>query len=187
MKHERTNETVDHQKFTSRQVIIHSPLPLTYTHQPCPSPSPRPNSRPMNHPRKGNNEQCTTSTNASPRTFPQHDTRYVRPLSPLLFPTYTFPSKPWPIIARFLSHIPPNSIGLDSGAGNGKYLPVLRSASEGSWMIALDRSEGLLSVARKEQGTLEECVRGDLCFDGFRRNLFVRSRIRSLRIFNAEE
>ncbi|KAI5451877.1 tRNA methyltransferase, has a role in tRNA modification [Naganishia albida] len=80
--------------------------------------------------------------------------------------------KPWPIIARFLSRIPPNSIGLDSGAGNGKYLPVLRSASEGSWMIALDRSEGLLSVARKEQGTLEECVRGDLCFDGFRRNLF---------------
>lgn len=89
--------------------------------------------------------------------------------------------KPWPIIARFLSSIPPHSIGLDSGAGNGKYLPVVREGSRGSRMIALDRSSGLLSVARTQKGEIgegvvggvEECVRGDLCYDGWRRGVFV--------------
>lgn len=89
-------------------------------------------------------------------------------------------SQPWPIIARFLSSIPPNSIGLDSGAGNGKYLPVLRDGSRGSWMIALDRSEGLLSIAKEQQqeggqkvAGGEECVRGDLGFEGWRAGVFV--------------
>lgn len=89
--------------------------------------------------------------------------------------------KPWPIIARFLSSIPEHSIGLDSGAGNGKYLPVVREGSKGSRMIALDRSSGLLSVARAQKGEIgddviggvEECVRGDLAFDGWRKGVFV--------------
>ncbi|WVQ79784.1 hypothetical protein IAT38_001884 [Cryptococcus sp. DSM 104549] len=75
--------------------------------------------------------------------------------------------KPWPLISTFLSSLPPNSLGLDSGAGNGKYLPVARDA--GSEMIALDRSAGLLSVAREGGG---ECVRGDLGFAGWRRGVF---------------
>ena len=89
--------------------------------------------------------------------------------------------KPWPIIARFLSSIPPHSLGLDSGAGNGKYLPVVREGSHGSRMIALDRSSGLLSVAKSQKGEIgdevvggvEECVRGDLAFDGWRHGVFV--------------
>lgn len=42
-------------------------------------------------------------------------------------------------------------------------------------MIALDRSEGLLGFARTcgEQNELEECVRGDLCFEGWRAGVFV--------------
>ncbi|WWD19384.1 hypothetical protein CI109_103844 [Kwoniella shandongensis] len=76
--------------------------------------------------------------------------------------------KPWPLIATFLHSLPPNAIGLDSGAGNGKYLPVSRDA--GLEMIALDRSSGLLEIARKENGG--ECVRGDLGFDGWRRGVF---------------
>jgi tRNA (uracil-5-)-methyltransferase TRM9 len=96
--------------------------------------------------------------------------------------------KPWPIIARFLSSIPEHSIGLDSGAGNGKYLPVVREGSKGSRMIALDRSSGLLSVARAQKGEVgddvvggvEECVRGDLAFDGWRKGVFV-SRTRRFR------
>jgi hypothetical protein len=96
--------------------------------------------------------------------------------------------KPWPIIARFLSSIPEHSIGLDSGAGNGKYLPVVREGSKGSRMIALDRSSGLLSVARAQKGEVgldvvggvEECVRGDLAFDGWRKGVFV-SRTRRIR------
>ncbi|KAI7439648.1 hypothetical protein KC368_g11347 [Hortaea werneckii] len=32
--------------------------------------------------------------------------------------------KPWPIIERFLNTLPPGSVGLDVGCGNGKYLAV---------------------------------------------------------------
>lgn len=41
-------------------------------------------------------------------------------------------------------------------------------------MVALDRSLGLLEIARTEHGLVEECVRGDLCFNAFREGLFVR-------------
>lgn len=97
------------------------------------------------------------------------------------------------MISRFLGEVPPGSLGLDSGAGNGKYLPVLRAASEGSVMVALDRSSGLLEFARTQVGgvdgkgkektvgeagegepsVLEECVRADLCFNGWRSGVFV--------------
>ncbi|GHJ85220.1 hypothetical protein NliqN6_1622 [Naganishia liquefaciens] len=98
--------------------------------------------------------------------------------------------KPWPVISRFLSEVPPGSLGLDSGAGNGKYLPVLRTSSEGSVMVALDRSLGLLEFARTQTGSVEgkgkgkeedkeeapsvveECVRADLCFNGWRSGVF---------------
>ncbi|KAK6911049.1 hypothetical protein I203_105084 [Kwoniella mangroviensis CBS 8507] len=76
--------------------------------------------------------------------------------------------KPWPFIQKFLHSLPPNSIGLDSGAGNGKYLPSSRDAR--LEMIALDRSSGLLEIARNENGG--ECVRADLGFNGWRRGVF---------------
>ncbi|KAL7422587.1 tRNA methyltransferase, has a role in tRNA modification [Cryptotrichosporon argae] len=65
--------------------------------------------------------------------------------------------KPWPIIDAFLRSQPAGSLGLDAGAGNGKYLPV--AAAAGSHMVALDRSANLLSIARDIGG---ECVRADL-------------------------
>jgi hypothetical protein len=43
-------------------------------------------------------------------------------------------------------------------------------------MIALDRSSGLLSDAQRQsegEGIKEECVRGDLGFDGWRQGVFV--------------
>lgn len=80
--------------------------------------------------------------------------------------------KPWPLIASFLSRVPPNSIGLDSGAGNGKYLPVLQDSSKGSFLIALDRSSGLLEIAQKQGVGEQECLRGDLCFQGWREGVF---------------
>ncbi|WVQ95287.1 hypothetical protein IAU59_002382 [Kwoniella sp. CBS 9459] len=76
--------------------------------------------------------------------------------------------KPWPLISSFLRSLPPNAIGIDSGAGNGKYLPVSREA--GAEMIALDRSSGLLSIAKDENRG--ECVRGDLGFSGWRKGVF---------------
>lgn len=44
-------------------------------------------------------------------------------------------------------------------------------------MVALDRSAGLLEIAQGQGGVREECVRGDLCGDAFRRDLFVRHRV----------
>jgi tRNA (uracil-5-)-methyltransferase TRM9 len=32
--------------------------------------------------------------------------------------------QPWPLIEKFLKELPPGSIGLDVGCGNGKYLGV---------------------------------------------------------------
>ncbi|KAG8862920.1 tRNA methyltransferase, has a role in tRNA modification [Tulasnella sp. 330] len=58
--------------------------------------------------------------------------------------------KPWPIISQFLSSLSPGSIGLDSGTGNGKYLPLDQDGS--ILTIGLDRSLALLSIARGAGG-----------------------------------
>jgi tRNA (uracil-5-)-methyltransferase TRM9 len=80
--------------------------------------------------------------------------------------------QPWPLITTFLSTLPPNSFGLDSGAGNGKYLPT--ASTFGHETIALDRSANLLGIARAQRdGGGYECVRADLGFEGWRDGIFV--------------
>ena len=39
-------------------------------------------------------------------------------------------------------------------------------------MLSLDRSSGLLNLAR--HGSINECIRADLGFQGWRRGVFVR-------------
>lgn len=58
--------------------------------------------------------------------------------------------QPWPIISQFLSSLSPGSIGLDSGTGNGKYLPLDQDG--GVLTIGLDRSLALLSIAQGAGG-----------------------------------
>ncbi|KXN82606.1 tRNA (carboxymethyluridine(34)-5-O)-methyltransferase [Leucoagaricus sp. SymC.cos] len=73
--------------------------------------------------------------------------------------------KPWPIIAKFLSELPTGWIGLDSGTGNGKYLPLDRQGD--IWTIGLDRSINLLKIAERAGGKQREVVLGnvlDLCW-----------------------
>ncbi|KAG9009919.1 tRNA methyltransferase, has a role in tRNA modification [Tulasnella sp. 427] len=79
--------------------------------------------------------------------------------------------KPWPLISKFLSSIAPGSIGIDSGTGNGKYLPLDNGGS--IFTVGLDRSVNLLKLARfdgkqqearsgaLEQGKEREVVLGD--------------------------
>ena len=55
--------------------------------------------------------------------------------------------QPWPTIRTFLQSIPPGSLGLDAGCGNGKYIPSLDI--QGSLMIGLDRSTNLVALAQK--------------------------------------
>ncbi|KAK2590089.1 tRNA methyltransferase, has a role in tRNA modification [Conoideocrella luteorostrata] len=52
--------------------------------------------------------------------------------------------KPWPFITQFLTALPPGSIGLDIGCGNGKYIPVNPSLH----ILASDRSPALVKLAR---------------------------------------
>jgi hypothetical protein len=40
-------------------------------------------------------------------------------------------------------------------------------------MLALDRSSGLLEIAQKQGSGDQECLRGDLCFQGWREGVFV--------------
>ncbi|KAF9647347.1 hypothetical protein BDM02DRAFT_3156207 [Thelephora ganbajun] len=88
--------------------------------------------------------------------------------------------KPWPIIAKFLSSIPPGYIGLDSGTGNGKYLP---SPGPSSPMIGLDRSRNLLQIARyagsqstvdssSAPTTINEVVQADVLNECWRAGVF---------------
>ncbi|RXK35710.1 hypothetical protein M231_07038 [Tremella mesenterica] len=74
--------------------------------------------------------------------------------------------KPWPIIESFLLSLLPHSLGIDLGAGNGKYLPTALKA--GLEMIAVDRSFGLLKIAKDLVGDKGDCVRGDLCGKSWR-------------------
>ncbi|KDQ60750.1 hypothetical protein JAAARDRAFT_560833 [Jaapia argillacea MUCL 33604] len=82
--------------------------------------------------------------------------------------------KPWPIIAKFLSEIPTGWVGLDSGTGNGKYLPLPLDRPSSIWTIGLDRSRNLLEIARTAgvQGGPREVVWGDVLGQGWRSGSF---------------
>ncbi|KAH7889455.1 hypothetical protein F5I97DRAFT_1801682 [Phlebopus sp. FC_14] len=56
--------------------------------------------------------------------------------------------KPWPIIASFLSSLPTGWVGLDSGTGNGKYLPLPADRPGSTLTVGLDRSWNLLRIAK---------------------------------------
>ncbi|KAG1756563.1 uncharacterized protein EDB91DRAFT_1093318 [Suillus paluster] len=84
---------------------------------------------------------------------------------------------PWPIIAKFLSDLPTGWIGLDSGTGNGKYLPLPADRPGSILTIGLDRSRNLLQIARhagSEPGILitREVVWGDVLGSGWRSGMF---------------
>ncbi|KAG2144756.1 hypothetical protein BD769DRAFT_930133 [Suillus cothurnatus] len=85
--------------------------------------------------------------------------------------------KPWPIIAKFLSDLPTGWIGLDSGTGNGKYLPLPANRPGSILTIGLDRSRNLLQIAQhagSEPGCLitREVVWGDVLGSGWRSGIF---------------
>ncbi|KAH7107560.1 hypothetical protein BKA62DRAFT_610485 [Auriculariales sp. MPI-PUGE-AT-0066] len=78
--------------------------------------------------------------------------------------------KPWPVIATFVASISAGSIGLDSGCGNGKYLPL---NTPSILTLGLDRSANLLRIAQTAGGRSRDVVLGNIldccwrpgCFD----------------------
>ncbi|KAF9466367.1 hypothetical protein BDZ94DRAFT_1281002 [Collybia nuda] len=78
--------------------------------------------------------------------------------------------KPWPIIAAFISSLPIGWIGLDSGTGNGKYLPLPFDRPGAICTIGLDRSRNLLNIAKNagNTGKIRDVVLGDILGRGWR-------------------
>ncbi|KAJ7098043.1 S-adenosyl-L-methionine-dependent methyltransferase [Mycena belliarum] len=80
--------------------------------------------------------------------------------------------KPWPIIASFLEGLEDGWVGLDSGTGNGKYLPLPLDRPGRLWTIGLDRSRNLLQIAQLAGGTEREVVWGDVLGSAWRHEIF---------------
>lgn len=80
--------------------------------------------------------------------------------------------KPWPIIAQFLASLPAGWVGLDSGTGNGKYLPLPLDRPGDVWTIGLDRSRNLLEIAQSAGAKRREVVWGDVLDRPWRPGVF---------------
>ncbi|KAF8844517.1 hypothetical protein BDN67DRAFT_943260 [Paxillus ammoniavirescens] len=85
--------------------------------------------------------------------------------------------KPWPVITKFLSDLPVGWIGLDSGTGNGKYLPLPAERPGSVLTVGLDRSRNLLQIAQHAGGepgapVMREVVWGDVLGNGWRAGAF---------------
>lgn len=55
--------------------------------------------------------------------------------------------KAWPIVHNFLQSLPPGSVGLDVGCGNGKYLRVNKDV----FIVGSDRSTNLVKIAAQNK------------------------------------
>ena len=65
------------------------------------------------------------------------------------------------------------SVGLDSGTGNGKYLPIPASHPGRILTIGLDRSQGLLRFAQNAGNAPREVFLGDAMQLSWRPHIFV--------------
>ncbi|KAF3902038.1 hypothetical protein AA313_de0207419 [Arthrobotrys entomopaga] len=65
--------------------------------------------------------------------------------------------KPWPIVEKFLSSLPPGAVGLDMGCGNGKYLNM----NPNIFILGSDRCGRLVEIA-KEHATSQDVVNADI-------------------------
>lgn len=83
--------------------------------------------------------------------------------------------QPWPIISNFISSISTGCIGLDSGTGNGKYLPLPEGRPGDILTIGLDKSINLLRIAQNagHPTAPREVVWGDVLDQGWRLGVFV--------------
>ncbi|OHF00404.1 tRNA (Uracil-5-)-methyltransferase TRM9 [Colletotrichum orchidophilum] len=77
-----------------------------------------------------------------------YESRHVHTVYEAIAPHFSSTRyKPWPLVAAFLLSLPPGSVGLDAGCGNGKYIGVNPSL----FIVASDRSANLVSLARSYQ------------------------------------
>ncbi len=112
------------------------------------------------------------SVDSSPTT---HEETYVHGVYEEIAPHFSQTRyKAWPLISEFLASIKTGSIGLDSGTGNGKYLPLDKDGK--IYFIGLDRSKSLLQFAKSAGSKDRDVVLGDALGLGWRAGIFVCSR-----------
>ncbi|KAI5124579.1 hypothetical protein M0805_003098 [Coniferiporia weirii] len=111
-----------------------------------------------------------TTSSASPGSY---ESTHVHNIYDAIAPHFSSTRyKPWPVVAAFLATIPPGSVGLDAGTGNGKYL-IAPSEREGAyWTVGLDRSARLLDIAKRAGDKDRECVFGDVLNKCWREGAF---------------
>ncbi|KAK7439650.1 hypothetical protein CaCOL14_000588 [Colletotrichum acutatum] len=81
-------------------------------------------------------------------TAAAYESRHVHTVYEAIAPHFSSTRyKPWPLVASFLLSLPPGSVGLDAGCGNGKYIGV----NPDLFIVASDRSANLVSLARSYQ------------------------------------
>jgi tRNA (uracil-5-)-methyltransferase TRM9 len=85
---------------------------------------------------------------SSPSDAPTYEDTHVHAVYEAIAPHFSATRhKPWPFITQFLLSLPPGSVGLDVGCGNGKYIPVNPTLH----VLASDRSSSLVKLAKSER------------------------------------
>ncbi|KAI5862340.1 S-adenosyl-L-methionine-dependent methyltransferase [Durotheca rogersii] len=87
------------------------------------------------------NTASSSSAYDAAETYEQHHVHSVYESIATHFSSTRY--KPWPLVASFLASLPPGSVGLDVGCGNGKYLGV----NPDLFIIGSDRSASLARLA----------------------------------------
>jgi alkylated DNA repair protein alkB family protein 8 len=83
------------------------------------------------------------------RAVPALEVAHVRELYERIAPHFSATRfSIWPAVRRFLSALPPGSLILDAGCGNGKYLGPAAAGGVRHAMIGTDASLGLLKLCR---------------------------------------
>ncbi|OTB04279.1 hypothetical protein M426DRAFT_320865 [Hypoxylon sp. CI-4A] len=87
----------------------------------------------------------STTTEAATATAENYEQQHVHSVYESIASHFSSTRyKPWPFVASFLASLPPGSVGLDVGCGNGKYLDVNRDIV----ILGSDRSANLAALAR---------------------------------------
>ncbi|KAF6831128.1 tRNA-methyltransferase trm9 [Colletotrichum plurivorum] len=104
--------------------------------------------QPASHPTPAAQQQPPAPQQASEGDAESYEATHVHSVYEAIAPHFSSTRyKPWPLVSSFLLSLPPGSVGLDAGCGNGKYIGVNPSL----FIVASDRSANLVSLARNYQ------------------------------------
>lgn len=127
---------------------------------PAPAPSPAPRSAPAPTPASKIQVAAAVPATelqplaASPAAPPPLESKHVHALYDAIASHFSHTRhSPWPRVEAFLKALPPGSVLVDAGCGNGKYLLVNKELAS----VGADFSSALVDICVRERG-LQACV-----------------------------